>query len=572
MPETKPLTGYPSIDKPWLKYYSEKAINAPIPEMSIFEWIKHRNTDNYNNIAVNYLGYKITYGELFSQIEKAAAGFISLGVKPHDIVTLALPNTPEYLISIYALNLIGAITNLIDLRCQGDDLIGYYNEVDSAYAVVCDLFLANTLAVANRTNLKAIIVTSPYDHLFLPLRTFLKSKHRIPKRNDIHLFSWREFIKNGHNCSLPTVYAKAEDTACIVHTSGTTGASKGVMLSNKCFNAVIVQVDGYLKYARGDRFFNHIPTFLAYNAVFATHLPLSLRMEMIMMPDYKPDHFVKNVLKYKVNFAVVGPADMYNFLDEKAIKKNTDFSFVKTLASGSDSLRPDKKNSINRILELHGCTNHIMEGYGMTEVGSAAATCLPSCDVSGSVGIPYPLDNFCVWDNDNNTELPINTKGEICISGPTLMNGYYKRPEETEAVLRIHDDGILWMHSGDLGYIDENGCIFLDGRLKRVIVQYNGMKINPFEVEKTLLKDEGVRECCVVGAPDKEHKIGSLPVAFIVSSTESSNEELEKRLQALCDANLLERYRPVYYSFIDALPLTPTGKVDYRALETLAEE
>ena len=574
MAEEKKLTGYPSIDKPWLKYYSEEALDAPIPEMSIYEWIKTHNSDNLQSIAIRYFGYEMTYGTLFQQIEEAAAAFTALGVKANDIVTLALPNIPENVVCIYALNRIGAIANLVDLRCQGEDLIRYYNEVNTAYAVVSDMFLSNTLAVAERTTLKKLIVASPFDHLPFPVRAFMKHKYRVRGEAGISMLSWGDFITSGAGQPVPEAAVKAGDTACIMHTSGTTGESKGVMLSNHCFNAMTVEFKyGYGFYEPGDVFMNQVPPFLAYSAIIAIHIPLSLQLCMRMLPDYRPDQFARNMVKHRANHVAAGPADWGNFLSDSKAVRNKDLSFMKTLGSGSDTMRIEDKRAVNKLFEEHGCRSRITEGYGMTEVGSAACMNLPHCDVEGSVGVPLPKMSFCVWDNEADTEAPYNTKGEICMSGPTLMNGYYHRPEETAAVLRRHEDGNLWMHSGDLGYIDENGCIFLDGRLKRIIIQFNGMKVNPFEIEKTLLTDEGVAECCVVGTPDLQHSSGSLPVAFVVPAGESeSHEALEARLRALCDAELLERYRPVRYCFTGSLPLTPNGKVDYRALEESAKE
>lgn len=571
--ETKQLTGYPSIDKPWLKYYSEEAINAPIPNKSIYQWIIDNNKDTLDNIAVNYLGYKITYKELFNTIDQVSAAFIDIGVKEGDIITLAIPNIPENVISIYALNKIGAIANLIDLRHQGEDLVKYYNEVGSTVAIVSDIFFDNTWAVLDKTSLEQLIVVSPYDHLPFPVKQLMKRKYKVQKTGKVSIIPWKKFVKKRPDIDTGSISVKSDDVACILHTSGTTGDSKGVMLSNHCFNAMTVQVMGYANYQQGDRFLNQVPPFLAYNTVFAMHLPLSLQLEMIMLPDYNPEKFAKNILRNKINFAVAGPADMSNFLEKDVIKKDTDLSFIKTLASGSDSISPEKKQQINTVLEKHGCKNHVMEGYGMTEVGSAAATCLPECDVLGSVGIPYPKMNFCIWDNENNEELAYNAKGEICISGPTLMNGYYNKVEETKAALKDHGEGIKWMHTGDLGYLNEEGCIFLDGRLKRIIIQYNGMKINPYEIEKTLLEDENVAECCVVGSPDLANGSGSVAVAFIVprDNSKDDNSQIEMSLRSLCDENLVERYRPAQYYFKDNLPLTPNGKIDYRSLEAEAK-
>lgn len=567
-------TGYPSIDKPWLKYYSEEAINAPVPEMSICEWIKEQNNGKENDIAFRYLNYSLSFKNLFRQIDIASCAFAGIGVKKGDIVTVALPNIPENVITIYALNRIGAIANLIDLRCQGDDLVRHYNEVNSTVAVVCDMFLKNTLSIKSRVNLEHIIVASPYDHLPLLFSFFLKRKYNILSKETSDIEKWKTFITNTVKNKVPAVKMNANDTACILHTSGTTGESKGVMLSNHCFNAMSIQYKyGYGYFQPGDSFLNQVPPFLAYSAILAIHIPLSLHLKMIMLPEYRPDKFAENMIKYKANHVAAGPADWANFLNNNSVKKH-DLSFIYTLGSGGDAMRIDAKRAVNELIAEHGCKSRIMEGYGTTEVGSAACTNLRQCDVEGSVGIPLPKMTFCIWDVNRQCELPYREKGEICISGPTVMNGYYNKKEETNAVLRDHGNGIFWLHTGDMGYIDENGCVFLDGRMKRIIIQFNGMKINPYEIEKVLLKEEMVKECCVVGANDTKHGTGAVPIAFIVAdpSNELKPKELEKRITELCQKELVERYRPAEFRFIDQLPLTPNGKIDYRTLEKTANE
>ncbi|WP_026525420.1 class I adenylate-forming enzyme family protein [Butyrivibrio sp. MB2005] len=559
-------TGYPSVDKPWMKYYNQKALSDENPAISIYEWIYTRNRKYEDYVAISYFGNQIRYKELFDEVERAASSFEALGVKKGDIVTLALPNIPENVICIYALNRIGAIANIIDLRCQGNDLIRYYNEVNSLVAVISDIFLDNTLQVLDKTRLSKIVIASPYDRLSTPLKAIMRRKINKAELDSLHALTWKSFISKGSG-EVKGIPGKTEETACILHTSGTTGEAKGVMLSNRCFNAMAFQCerDGYTYYP-GDKCLNWVPPFLAYNALMAMHLPLSLHMQIEMIPEYKPEKSAKNIMKYKPNHVMAGPADWVSFTNTKGIK---DLSYLRSLSSGGDSLRAEEKHKINEILKEHGCMGKILQGYGMTEVGSAASSNLPQVDVDGSVGIPLPLMTFCIWDNEANREMKYDEEGEICIAGPTLMNGYYNKEDESKAVMRIHSDGRVWMHTGDLGRIDTNGCIYLEGRLKRIIIQYNGMKINPYEIEATLLEDTSIENCCVVGVPDIDHGTGAVPKAYVVlkPGLQELADQIEKQLREKCEKNLVERYRPKQIQFIEALPLTANGKVDYRSLE-----
>ncbi len=569
------MTGFPSKDRPWLKYYCEAAPKATIPSGSIYDYLCEMNRDVPDSIAIEYLGWTITYSEFFEMINQAAAAFQHYGVKEGDIVSLAIPNIPENVIAIYALNKIGAISNMVDLRLSGEELERYFNEVESKVIVVCDLFLHNTLSVLDQLQAETVIVCSPFDHLPLPIRWALKKKAhvKIPKGID-GLITWKDFVKGPYEPAVDR-HTLGSATASILHTSGTTGNSKGVMLSNRSFNALAVEyqyIYGEGHFKADERIMNQVPPFLAYNVILSMHTPLTLHLRLVLLPNYEPEKYAENILKYKPQHVTAGPADWENFLDNPVLE-GKDLSFLRTIASGSDTIRYDIKKKIDALLAEHGSPCSIIEGYGMTEVGCAATTNHYDIDVPGSVGVPYPFVNICIYDNENQKELSYHEKGEICISGPRLMNGYYNNPAATEEVMQRHDDGIVWMHSGDLGYLDENGFLFLDGRLKRIIIQHNGMKINPFEVERAILSHPDVKFCCVVGHPDKEHGRGFLPAAYFVMEPDCklSPDELIAEVKKTCEEKLAERYQPQWFYVLPELPLTPNGKVDYRKLESEAQ-
>lgn len=566
-------TGYPSKDRPWLKFYHEDASKIVVPNVSMYEFMVECTGDRLDDTAITYFNYTLTYGQLIEKADHIAAGFANLGVKAGDVVTLAIPNIPENVIAMYALNKIGAIGNLIDLRLTGDELIRYFNEVHSKVVVVCDLFLKNTLEVLEKTDAETVIVASPYAHFPAPLQFLLKKKEgiKVPK-NKKGLITWEEF--DGRTYADVETYHPddvMEKTACILHTSGTTGPSKGVMLSNRSFNILPMEyryLYGVGHFKPNTKIMNQVPPFLAYNIILCTHNPLCNHLNLDLLPNYEPDKFAENILKHKPQHVTAGPADWENFLNNPKLKGKK-FDFLVTIASGSDSLRYETRKEVDGILADHGATVPIIEGYGMTEVGCAAATNHYGVDVPGSVGCPYPMLNFCIYDNDAGKELQYNQKGEICITGPGLMNGYYENPEATKEVMKVHEDGILWMHTGDLGSMNEDGFIFLDGRLKRILIQHNGMKVNPFEIEEATLTVPEVHSCCVVGAPDVEHGRGQVPAVYYVmnAGVDATEAEVTYKIAEACKEELNERYQPKLIKCIEALPITPNGKVDYRALE-----
>lgn len=566
-----PATGYASIDKPWLKYYSSEAIVNEFKKESVYNCLKNVSAKYSDNVAISYFGKKITYVDLIDKIDSVAKSFKALGVNKGDIVTLAIPNVPENIISFYALNKIGAVANFIDLTSKGDELKNYINEVKTSILLFSDLFLDNLNNVIDSTSVDKVITVSVSESFPYALKKLYNLKEKRKNITDERFMSWDRFLKNGKNCENVNEVKYEENRAiCVVHTSGTTGNPKGVMLTDDNFNAMSYQYkNSGLEFASGDRFFNQVPPFLAYNIVMASHLPLSLGLHIIMYPDYKPEKYAENILKYKAKHSIAGPADWANFIDNKVIN-NKDLSFMSTMASGSDKMNDVEKQKVNSILKDGGCRGKIIEGYGMSEGSTALSTNLPQCNILGSVGIPLVKTSICIYDNDNNCELGVLEKGEVCACGPTVMKEYYNNVEATEVILKVHDDGKVWLHTGDLGYMTEEGVLYLDGRLKRIIKRYDGQKISPFEIESVINKLDFVDNCCVVGIFDSEHQKGSVAVANIILSADcqfTEDEALEKiRLQ--CERELREIHLPKDYTIVNSFPLTKVGKVDYRKLES----
>lgn len=566
------------IGKPWLKYYDEETTSRlEVPDCSIYDYLRTSCNGHLDRIAIDYLGTKITYDKLLKEIDRTAEAFTKLGVRQGDIVAIVLPNVPQNAYSIYALSVIGAIPDLIDLRTHGDNLAFFLNATHAKVAVVCDLFLKNTMEVLTQTSLDTLIVTSPYDSLFTPLKIIMKAMHgKLPRSKHAKLLGWNEFaaskFEQGSSCieNTQNILSPDDNAACIFHTSGTTGVPKGVLLPNRSFNAMIEQyrICG-LSFEEGDSFLNQVPPFLAYNAILALHLPLSLGMRIIMLPAYEPEKFASILQKHRPNHVVAGPQCWRNVLENKGIL--TDASFLKTLASGGDSMRVEEKRAADKHLRDLGCGFQIVEGYGMTEVGSAATTNLPQANVYGSMGIPLPMTSVCIYDNEASSTKSIGEEGEVCISGPTVMTGYFANEAETNAVLKRHSDGVSWIHTGDLGYLDEDGHLYLSGRLKRMIITHEDMKISPFPIEKAVLEEPEVVDCCVVGAPDVEHGHGQVPYAFVELAHDVPEAELND-LEGRLISKLSHEQCPAGFEAIKNLPITQNGKVDYRRLEQIASE
>jgi long-chain acyl-CoA synthetase len=565
------MTGIPNIDKPWLKYYSEESILSELPKMSAYEYLKFINRKNINRNALNYFGRKITFKELFENIDITANALLKYGIKNGDIVSLSLPNTPEAVYLFYALSKIGAIANMIDPRSSIKGIEDYLNEVNSNLLIIIDVALPKVVNVKNNTNVKNIISVSPADSLpavmnlgFHAKSFFENFKNKNAKLPDISV-KWKDFFNYGkQQIQIEKNYGCSEAPVLIVHTGGTTGTPKGVVLSNENINAMAYQSAQFptdLKCTH--RWLDIMPPFIAYGIGTGLHFPLALGMETILIPAFDPEKFDSLLLKYKPNHISGVPSHWNNIINSKKLK-NTDLSFLITCAVGGDSMDKELEKKSNEFLKQHGCKYSIVKGYGMTEVNGSIGRTTNENNPIGSVGIPFAKSNVAICDPETGEELGYNKTGEVCMSGPSVMIGYYNNSEETNKIKKVHSDGKEWIHSGDLGYMTPEGNLFIIDRIKRIIVRHDGFKIFPSMIETTILSHPKVKMCKVVGMPDTSNVQGELPCAYIVVDDEITVDykKLEEEIYLLCEKSLPEYCLPALIRYKDSLPLTPIGKVD----------
>lgn len=567
------MTGYPSIDKPWLKYYSEEAIHAKLPECTVYEYLWENNKDYLNNAALNYYDRKITYGEMFVNIEKATKSYQALGLKEGDIVTICAVTIPETIYSFYGLNRLGVICNMVDPRTSPEGIQEYINEVDSKVVITIDVAYSKIIEAVKGTAVEKIVVISPSDSLPQPKKTLFKllKAPKIPNDN-LHI-GWNDFLALGKDVT-PCIAKYKEKTTCvIVHTGGTTGTPKGVMLSNDNFNQTAFQgiMCGY-DFVRQHTWLNIMPPFIAYGLGNGLHLPLIVGMEVILIPAFNPNEFANLLNKYHPNHVVGVPSHYGNIIRHKKMS-NQDLSYLVAPIVGGDAMDISLEIEVNEFLKQHNCSYPICKGYGMSEVAAAVSVSLShNINKIGSAGIPITHSTMAVFDTETGKELSYNQEGEICMTGPNIMVGYYKNETETNNVVRKHEDGLMWVHSGDIGYIDEDGFVFIKDRIKRVIIRHDGFKVFPSLIEKTVDTNENVVSNCAVGIADDSHSQGKLPVVFAVLKEGCDAKCIKEELVELCKKELPEYVQPVDFIFIEKMPLTAIGKVDFRALEQMLEE
>ena len=467
---------------------------------------------------------------------------------------------------------------MIDPRTSAEGIKEYINEVNSKVVIVMDLFYEKVERIRKDTNIQKTITISAKDSLPLgmnfaySLKEIMKyltgNQRKIP--NNQFNAKWNDFIKEGLAVSndLDIPYEKDRAVA-IVHTGGTTGTPKGVMLSNDSFNAIAYQYKlSGMHLLPGHKFLNIMPPFIAYGSGCGIHMPLVIGMTTVPVPAFDPKDFSKILLKVKPQHLAVVPSMYSNlFIDKKM--KNKDLSFWITPAAGGDGMNIKLENETNQFLQEHNCVNNVIKGYGITEECSLATACINEHNKVGSVGIPLPKNVVSIFDPDTGEELDFYEEGEVCINCLSMMLGYYNNQDETDKIIKTHQDGTKWIHTQDLGYMDEDGFLFISGRIKRVIIRYDGFKVFPFLIEKCILNHEAVKECIVVGIPDRTQAQGKVPIAYIVLKDNyiENMEKIKEDIKNLCVLQLPEYVLPVDYKIKESLPLTSIGKIDYRKLE-----
>ncbi|MBE6976963.1 MAG: acyl--CoA ligase [Ruminococcaceae bacterium] len=575
--EEKKLTGYPSIDKPWLKYYPEEAVNTPLPECTIYEYIWNKNKDHLDKLALKYFGKGTTYAQLFSRIDNVAKAFSALGVKQGELVSLCMLTMPETVYSIYGLNKLGAVCNMIEPRTNAELIKDRINAANSRVLVVVDVFLSKILQIADKTKLQKIIVVPLAQSM--PIYTKIGFKltkgRKIPNvPSDKRYQYWGPFLTKGRNESPKFVPYVKNAPAAIIYTGGTTGISKGALLSNDSMTAMAVQtIYGAPRLYEGERFLEIMPPFIAYGLVFGFFIPFCASLENTLIPVFEPKKFAGLVLKHKPNHVVGVPA-FFESLANSAEVGDHKLDFLMCAITGGDRLLANTEDHINQFFKDHGCKYSIMKGYGMTEMGSAATfTVTDDCNIPGSVGVPTHLAEVKVIDHETGAELGYNAQGELCMTGSTMMLRYYQNDSETSKVMRKHPDGKVWIHTGDIGYMTEDGVIYIVDRIKRMVIRPDGHNVWPSQIEEVVTQHPAIKDCAVVGMPNPENRNGKIPTAFmVVDDRYEASDALIEEIDRFSKVHLPERDVAMAYRFVDKLPLTLVGKVDYRALEKEAEK
>lgn len=554
---------------PWQKFFTKEEKNFRVPEGTIYELLKKCNVDNENLTALNYLGTKISFKVFLREIEKTAKSFRSQGIRKGDVVTICMPNTPEALISFYALNKIGAIAEMIHPLSSEVEIKNYLNATNSVMLIMIDLCYEKVKNIIKETKVYKVVVVSAKDSM--PFWTgvgyaFTKGAHILkPSRQGEYIY-WKEFVNLGRNYhNNQEIICDTYDPALILHSGGTTGNPKSIVLSNANVNSLAKQAQlELLDVYPGDTVLGVLPVFHGFGLGVTMHCALCKGVTIILVPQFNSRKFDKFLMKNKPNIVMGVPTLFEALIKSKDTK--LDLSFIKYIVSGGDSMSETQIMKINDFLKEHSCRAKIIQGYGMTECFAAVCVSFKEApNKIGSIGIPLPGNYLKIVTPNTQSEVPVGMDGEICVSGPTVMMGYLDNEKETNEVLQVHNDGRIWLHTGDMGTMDSDGIFYYRQRIKRMLIT-SGYNVYPSQIEHVIENHEAVLNCTVIGIPHP-YKIQVAKAFIVLKNGYSDSLTTKNSIKEYCKKNLAAYSVPYEFEFRQSLPRTMIGKIDFKKLQ-----
>lgn len=560
---------------PWISHYGDVPFNLEYPKESMSEVVL-ATAEKYPSLpALSYMGRIIPYSLLEKNIKTTAKAFAAIGIKEGDKVTVCLPNVPQAIYCLYALNYIGAIASMIHPLSAESEIEFYLRTAGSKCAITLDQFYPKFEEVMKNYPLEKLIIASAGSELGAVKKVAfslmnLGKTPKLPKNDTV--IKWNDFFALGKKFKgdEPKAEKCDKDVAVILFSGGTTGTTKGIMLSNLNFNALALQTAAMSHYdIHAMKMLAAMPVFHGFGLGVCIHTMMVAGGLSILVPRFNVKAYANLIKTEKPNF-IAGVPTLFEAITRNPYLDGVSLDFLRGVFSGGDSLSVELKKKFDKFLDDHGSPVHVREGYGTTEC--VTASCLtPYCEErEASIGLPYPDTYYQICAVGTCDEVPYGEDGEICLCGPSVMVGYMNNEAETANTLRTHADGNVWLHTGDLGKMDEDGFIYFKQRIKRMIIT-SGYNVYPSQIENILDAHPKVQMSCVIGVKDP-YKMQKVKAFIVLKDGIKPSEDIRQELHEYCKKNVAKYALPYQIEFRDELPKTLVGKVAYTVLEKEAEE
>ena len=564
-----------TIKTPWEPWMGQVPMHLDYFQGTMAEAVERMGEKYANFDAYEFMGSHVSYARLVEQIRECARALRAIGIKEGDKVTICMPNAPQTVVMFYAVNMVGAIANMVHPLSAEGEIEFYLNDSESVAALTLDQFYGKFASIRKNTPcLKHLIIATVKDALkpLMKIGFALTQGRKIPKiPKDADVLLWKDFIAGGKRFTGDVrVPREANAPAVILYSGGTTGITKGILLSNLNFNALAAQIIATNPiYDEGDKMLAIMPMFHGFGLGVSIHSMLANGGCCILVPRFTPQTYAELLRKHKPNF-IAGVPTLYEALLRIPNLDDLDLSCLKGVFSGGDSLPVELKKRFDKFLKDHGAKIEVREGYGTTECVTASCLTPLTKAKEGSIGIPFPDTYYKIVKVGTEDEVPYGEEGEICLSGPTVMLEYVKHPQETAQTRRVHADGLTWIHTGDLGVMDEEGFIYFRQRIKRMIVT-SGYNVYPSQIENILDAHEAVHLSCVIGVRDP-YKMQKVKAFVVLKPGFEPSDTTRDMLMDYCRKHIAKYAMPYDIEFRDDLPKTLVGKVAYRVLEEEMEK
>ena len=558
-----------NVTTPWLSSYGEVPSNLDYSEKTMSEVALETAAIEGDFPALTFMGRKISYSLMAENIDLVARAFYSIGVRAGQRVLVCLPNVPQAIYCLYGLNRIGAVASMVHPLSAEAEIAFFMTEASCDIAVTLDQFYAKFLEVQKIRQISRLIIARVSEELPFPLSIGQKllTERKFPKiRTEGNVMLWKDMLKGAESVKEGYVARKDYRTeAVVLFSGGTTGTTKGIMLSDLNFNALGQQTGAMANFeVHHAKMLAAMPVFHGFGLGVCIHTMMVVGGTAILVPRFNVKSYANLIKKTRPN-VIAGVPTLFEAITRNKYLDGADLSCLRGVFSGGDSLTIELKKKFDKFLSDHNAGVRVREGYGTTECVTASCLTPYNKEKEGSIGIPYPDTYYKICKPGTGEELPYGEEGEICLTGPSMMLGYINHEKENADTLVKHDDGHIWLHTGDLGKMDEEGFIYFSQRMKRMIIT-SGYNVYPSQIENILEGHPAVQRSCVIGVRDA-YKMQRVKAFIVLRDGYEDSQQLRESIMAHCRRNVAKYAMPTELEVRESLPTTLVGKVAYTKLE-----